>query len=407
MKIAEINMLTTGSTGKIMFQIAETARASGNTVQTYTPVPFVRGKKNNEVKIPDHFWWGTRTEAMFHYYAGSLFGVNGLFSWFGTHSLINRLKEFSPDIIHLHNLHGFCLNLPMLFKYIKKSGAKVVWTFHDCWAFTGHCPYFAVSGCDKWQTQCAKCPQPRIYPKMYLDTSKTMYSKKKKWFAGIEDLTIVTPSEWLAGLAEKSFFSNHEIKVINNGIDLSVFKPRESDFRKKHNLEGKHILLGVSFDWGYRKGLDVFKELAQRLDSKIYQIVLVGTDDNIDSQLPNNIISIHRTNNQIELAEIYSAADLFVNPTREENYPTVNMESIACGTPVLTFKTGGSPEIPDSLTGSVVDCNDIKGMEREIIRITEEVAFTRKNCLQRAESFDSKKCFEKYVELFNLIFEGE
>lgn len=407
MKIAEINMMTTGSTGKIMFQIAETARAAGNTVQTYSPVPFIRGKKNQKVNIPDHFWWGTRTEAMFHYYVGSLFGANGLFSWFGTYSLIKRLKKFSPDIIHLHNLHGFCLNLPMLFRYIKKSGVQVVWTFHDCWAFTGHCPYFSACGCNKWQTQCNKCPQPRIYPKMYLDTSKTIYQKKKKWFAGLENLTIVTPSEWLAELAKKSFFSKHEIKVINNGIDLSVFKPRESDFRKKYNLEGKRILLGVSFDWGYRKGLDVFTELAKSLDSETYQIVLVGTDENTDAQLPSNIISIHRTNNQTELAEIYSAADLFVNPTREENYPTVNMESIACGTPVLTFRTGGSPEIPDSLTGCVVDCNVIDGMEREIIRITEKEAFTQEDCMQRAKSFDKVRCFDKYVELFNSIFESE
>lgn len=406
MKIAEINMLTTGSTGKIMFQIAETARASGNTVQTYSPVPFVRGKKNKEVKMPDHFWWGSRTESMFHYYAGSLFGANGLFSWFGTRSLINSLKQFSPDIIHLHNLHGFCLNLPMLFRYIKRSGAKVVWTFHDCWPFTGHCPYFDLCGCDKWQTQCVKCPQPRIYPKMYLDTSKLMYSKKKKWFAGLEELTIVTPSEWLAGLVKKSFFSNHEIKVINNGIDLSVFQPRASDFRKKYNLEGKYILLGVAFDWGYRKGLDVFKELAKRLDPEIYQIVLVGTDDTVDAQLPDNIISIHRTNNQIELAEIYSAADLFVNPTREEVMGLVNIEANACGTPVLTFRTGGCPECVDDASGVVVDCDDIDSMEREIIRLTREAVFTKKDCEQRAAHFDGVKCFDEYLELFNFISKG-
>ena len=407
MKIAEINMLTNGSTGKIMFQIAETARASGNTVQTYSPVPFVRGKKNHLETIQGHFWWGSRTESMFHYYAGKLLGANGLFSWLGTRSLVQHLKKFSPDVIHLHNLHGFCLNLPMLFDYVKKSGVKVVWTFHDCWAFTGNCPYFAVSGCNKWKTSCKKCPHPEIYSKMYLDTSKIMYRKKKKWFSDPDNLTIVTPSEWLAGLVKKSFFSGHEVKIINNGIDLSVFRPRESSFRKKYNIAAKYILLGVSFDWGYRKGLDVFMELAKRLDPERYQIVLVGTDDNIDKRLPNDIISIHRTNDQIELAEIYSAADLFVNPTREENYPTVNMESIACGTPVLTFKTGGSPEIPDRLTGAVVECNDIDGMEREIIRITGESVFLAEDCLRRAESFDSAKCFAKYVELFNFICKGE
>lgn len=407
MKIAEINMLTNGSTGKIMFQIAETARASDDVVQTYSPVPFVRGKKSRPKERPNHFWWGSRREAMLHYYAGSLLGANGLFSWFGTHSLIKKLKEFSPDIIHLHNLHSFCVNLPMLFKYIEKSGAKVVWTFHDCWAFTGHCPYFTISGCDKWQTSCRKCPQPRIYPKMYLDTSKVMYRKKKKWFGDLDNLTIVTPSKWLAELVKKSFLKEHDIKVINNGIDLTVFYPRESEFRKKYSIEAKYILLGVSFDWGYRKGLDVFIDLARRLDPKDYQIVLVGTNETIDAQLPANIISIHRTNDQVELAEIYSAADLFVNPTREENYPTVNMESIACGTPVLTFNTGGSPEIPDSLTGAVVECGDVDGMEREIRRITSGQVFSKEDCLKRASNFDHTRCFNQYVELFDLICKGE
>lgn len=407
MKIAEINMLTNGSTGKIMFSIAETARASGHTVKTYAPIPFIKGQKNKTQSIPDHFWWGTRTEAMFHYYAGTLLGANGLFSYFGTKALIRDLEKFSPDIVHLHNLHGFCLNMPLFFKYLKKSAVQVVWTFHDCWPFTGHCPYFTVSGCEKWQTRCCSCPQPKIYPKMYLDTSKSMHKRKKQWFASLDNLTIVTPSEWLADLTKKSFFCNHPVMVINNGIDLSIFNPRKSDFKEKYNIGNKAMILGVAFDWGYRKGLDVFIDLAKRLDKKSYQIVLVGTNDRIDEQIPDNIISIHRTNNQTELAEIYSAADVFVNPTREDNYPTVNMESIACGTPILTFRTGGSPEIPNSVTGSVVDCNDIDGMEHEIIRITEEAAFTQKNCIQRAESFDGVKCFAKYVELFNLICKGD
>lgn len=407
MKIAEINMLTNGSTGKIMFQIAEKAREEENMVHTYSPVPFVRGKKNQLENIPNHFWWGSRFEAKFHYYVGSIFGLNGSFSYFGTRSLIKHLKKFAPDIIHLHNLHGFCLNLPMLFNYIKKSGVKVIWTLHDCWAFTGHCPYFDMVGCEKWKTGCYKCPQPKIYPKMYLDTSRVMYYKKKKWLSALKSLTIVTPSQWLAERVKQSFLSEYDIKVINNGIDISVFKPRESDFRKKYNIEEKYILLGVSFDWGKRKGLDVFKTLAEKLDSNRYQIVLVGTNDNIDAQLPSNIISIHRTYNQIELAEIYSAADLFINPTREDNYPTVNMEAIACGTPVITFKTGGSPEIPDDLTGVVVDCDNIAGIEQEITRITNEAIFHKKDCLQRAKLFDKQNCFEKYVELFNLINQNE
>ena len=393
-------MLTKGSTGKIMLSIAEEARKSGHTVKTYAPIPFVRGKRIQAENIPDHTWWGSRTEAMFHYYAGTLLGANGLFSYFGTRKLIRDLKRFSPDVVHLHNLHGYCLNLPMLFKYFKKTNVRVVWTFHDCWPFTGHCPYFTICGCDKWQATCGNCPQPKIYPKMYIDTSKFMHKRKKKWFAGLDNLTVVTPSEWLASLARKSFFHSCPIKVINNGIDLSIFKPQESDFREKYNIGNKKIVLGVAFDWSYRKGLDVFIELANKLDANRYQIVLVGTSDSVDKQLPANIISIQRTNDQNELAEIYSAADIFVNPTREENYPTVNMEAIACGTPVITFNTGGSPEIIDNSCGGVVDCNDVEHLCEEIQRVCEESPYSKESCLIKARSFDTSAKFKEYIELY-------
>lgn len=400
MKIAEINMVTSGSTGKIMLQIAETARAAGHTVQTYSPILFTNGKNNKPENIPDHFWWGSRFEQLIHRCAGSLLGVNGMLSWFGTRQLVKHLKKFSPDVIHLHNLHAFCVNLQVLFKYIKKSGVKVIWTLHDCWAFTGHCPHFTISGCEKWKTECKKCPQPKVYPKMYLDTSKTMYRKKKKWFSDIPNLTIVTPSEWLANLAKESFFKDRDVLVINNGIDLSVFKPRDTEFRKKHNIKAKYILLGVAFEWGYRKGLDVFVELSKRLDSALYQIVLVGTDENIDAQLPSNIISIHRTADQIELAEIYTAADVFANPTREEVMGMVNVEALACGTPVLTFETGGSPECIDNSCGSVVPCNNIDAFREEIERICEEYPYTKEACLARARYFDMNDKFKEYVELY-------
>ena len=213
-------------------------------------------------------------------------------------------------------------------------------------------------------------------------------------------MTIVTPSQWLADLVKKSFLKDYPVKVINNGIDLSVFKPTESDFRQKHGIGDKYMLLGVADSWGARKGLDVFIELSNRLDAAKYQIVLVGTNEVVDKQLPDNIISVHRTQDQKELAGIYSAANLFVNPTREENYPTVNMESIACGTPVLTFRTGGSPEIPDETCGAVVDCDDIDALESEIIRITKEKPFSQEACLKRAEAFDKDKLFREYVDLY-------
>ena len=258
--------------------------------------------------------------------------------------------------------------------------------------------------CDKWKTGCYRCPQYKEYPKSLFDNSKKMYRLKKKLFTGVENMTIVTPSEWLADLVKQSFLKYYPVKVIHNGIDLNIFKPTPSDFKEKYNIpDSKHILLGVAFGWGKRKGLDVFIELAKRLDYNKYQIVLVGTDDITDKQLPTEIISIHRTQNQQELAEIYTAADVFVNPTREENYPTVNMEAIACGTPIITFKTGGSPEIITEKTGVVVDCDDIDAMQKEIKRICEIKPFTKEDCINQAKLFDMNDRFQEYVDLYKEI----
>ena len=216
------------------------------------------------------------------------------------------------------------------------------------------------------------------------------------------DLTVITPSKWLADLVKRSFLKDCHIKVINNGIDLDTFQPQESDFRKRYNLQTKKIVLGVSMGWSEAKGIDVFAQLANNLPEN-YQVVLIGTDDKVDSELPKNIISIHCTQNQQELAEIYSCADVFVNPTREENYPTVNMESLACGTPVLTFNTGGSPEILDETCGSVVECDDIDALEKEIIRICTDNPYTKEACLRKAKGFDKNDRFKEYIELYERI----
>lgn len=400
MKIAQINMIPYGSTGKIMLQIAETARKQGHEVRTYSTIPFDKNEHAASTPTENHFVWGSEKENCIHYYLGSMLGRNGCFSKKGTAELIVDLKAFQPDIVHLHNLHKFCINIPMLFQYLKESNVRTVWTLHDCWAMTGQCPYFTMIKCEKWKTGCEHCPQLNVYPRSRIDNSKWMYVHKKEWFTGVSDMTLVTPSEWLAGLVRQSFLKNYPVQVINNGIDLSVFNPTPSDFRKRNKIsDNKYLLLGVAFGWGVRKGLDVFIELSKRLSDQ-YQIVLVGTDSAVDAQLPENIISIHKTQNQKELAEIYSAADLFVNPTREENYPTVNMESIACGTPVLTFRTGGSPEIVDDTCGYVVDCDDVDAMEREIRRITVNSPYTKERCVLKAKSYDMNLKFEEYLKLY-------
>lgn len=400
MKVAEINMIPYGSTGKIMLQIADEARKSGIKVKTYSTVPFDKRKKNFEVDAEEHYSFGSFSENKRHYYLGSTFGKNGCYSRKGTKELINYLKKFDPDIVHLHNLHKFCVNLSMLFGYLKESKVKVIWTLHDCWAFTGQCPHFTMVKCDKWKTGCHHCPQLNSYPTSRIDNSKRMYEKKKEWFCGIEDMTIVTPSHWLAGLVEQSFLRDYETKVIHNGIDLSVFKPTESDFRKKYNCEGKFIVLGVSFGWGIKKGLDVFVELAKRLDER-FQIVLVGTNESVDATLPKNIISIHRTNDQNELAQIYSAADVFVNPTREEVLGLVNVEALACGTPVITFNSGGAPECVDEKCGIVVPVENIDFMESEITRIYTQAPYSPDMCIKKAKEFEKGERFREYIDLYN------
>ena len=285
----------------------------------------------------------------------------------------------------------------MLFNYFKEKNIRLYWTFHDCWAFTGYCPHFDMAGCDKWQTQCCDCPQKGAYS-FFFDKSDKLYSKKKELFSGL-DLTIITPSEWLKGLVEKSFIGEYEVKVINNGIDLDIFMPGESDFREKHGLKDEFLILGVAFNWDERKGIDVFADLAGTLPSDC-RIVLVGTDENTRKLLPANVITISRTENQTQLAEIYSACDLFLNATREDTFPTVNIESLACGTPVLTFATGGSTEIIDSTCGMAVEKNDTDALRKAVLAIKESRLFTMEACLKRSAEYRKDDKFKEYADIY-------
>ena len=403
MRIVQINGGAKGSTGKIMMGIADIARTQGHEVMCASPITTTNRDAGEDC---GYYRIGTFNSRRVNVALARITGFNGCFAWFETYKLLKKIDEFKPDIIHLHNLHDSYINLPMLFSYIKKHNVPTVWTLHDCWAFTGQCPHFTMVKCDKWKAGCYGCPQYKEYPASLYDNTKKMWQLKKKWFTGVKNMTIVTPSEWLAGLARESYLKQYPIEVINNGIDLNVFKPTHSNFRKQYGIPGdKYIVLGVSFAWGYRKGLDCFVEMAEKLGEQ-YQIVLVGTDDEIDKHLPHNIISIHRTQNQKELAEIYSAADVFVMPTREENYPTVNMEAIACGTPVVTFDTGGSPEMLDDKTGIVVEANDIEATKKAIKDICE-----KKRCndeeyiVAYSKNFDMKKRFAEYIELYANVLE--
>lgn len=347
MKVVQINTFSNKSTGTIMMSIHKELLKLGH--ESY--VAWARGRKSNN---KNEILIGNKLDVYFHGIMTRLTDKVGFYSKRATKRFIRKLEEIKPDIVHLHNIHGYYINIELLFNYLKEKNIKVVWTLHDCWPFTGHCAYFSFINCNKWKTQCNNCPQINKYPKSFTDNSKWNYEKKKELFTNI-NMTIITPSNWLANITKKSFMGNNKVIVINNGVDCDIFKQRKSNFRKKYNLENKTIILGVASTWEERKGLQEFIKLSEKLDNS-YKIVLVGLSNKQLKIIPKNILGLKKTNTAEELAEIYSNADIFFNPTLEDNYPTTNLEAIACGTPVITYNTGGSPEIINNTKfGSVVN----------------------------------------------------
>ena len=398
MKVLQINAVPYGSTARIMFSLSDSVKANNGDCRCFYGFSWRKLNRTDAKTIGGLF------SKSLHMILARLTGLNGFFSLFATRKLIRSINSFNPDIIHIHNLHGWYLNLPLFTRFLKHSDIPVVWTLHDCWSFTGHCPHYEMQGCEQWKTACKKCALYREYPQCIFDDSKSMFRKKKNWFTGFSNLTIVTPSSWLASQVSQSFLKDYPIKVIPNGIDRSVFRDRSNE--KPLSYPGlatdKKIVLGVSFAWTEKKGIDVFIRLANTLGEQ-YQIVLVGTDEALEQQLPPAVCSIRNTADASQLAEIYSAADVFVNPTREETFPTVNMEALACGTPVITFRTGGSPEIIDKTCGLVIEKNDIDGLVSAIMKVCESAPFSKEACIKRAEVFDKELMCERYLNLYESV----
>ena len=393
MKIVQINTTCgVGSTGKICVGISRLLTENG--IENY--IIYSSKSDGYELGIRCSNDAQIKLQAMKSRICGN-YGFNSKKS---TRKIIAELERINPDIVHLHNIHSHDCNLEMLFTYLKRREIKIIWTFHDCWAFTAYCPHFTMAKCDKWKMNCAQCIQRKDYS-WFFDRSSYLYAKKKELFQGL-NLTIVTPSKWLADLVKQSFLKDYDVDIINNGIDLGVFKPVKSTFRTKYNLTDKKVLLGISYDWSIKKGLDVFLELSKKLSDE-YKIVLVGTNDEMEKKLPKNILSIHRTQSQSQLAEIYSAVDIFVNPTREDTFPTVNIEAIACGTPVITFRTGGSPEILDETCGSIIECDDIDAFEKEILHICMLDIYRKEDCVKKAADYEQKERFKEYIDLYERI----
>ncbi len=388
MKVLMINSVCgIRSTGRICTDLADALTAQGHEVKiAYGRETVPEKSRKYAVRI------GSNTDNKLHGLRSRLFDDTGFGSKRATKRFIEWVKSYDPDVVHLHNIHGYYINIELLFRYLAEAEKPVIWTLHDCWSFTGHCAYFDYAECDRWKTGCHNCPQKKEYPSsMLADRSKKNWEAKKKLFTAVKDMVFVTPSEWLAEILGQSYFGKYPVKVINNDIDLSVFRPTEGDFREKNGLTGKKMLLGVASVWDRRKGLKDYIKLSEKLDDN-YRIVLVGLSEEQIKQLPENVIGISRTNNTKELAEIYTAADYFLNLTYEDNYPTVNLEAQACGTPVISYRTGGSTESAVRF-GTVVE----KGAVGDVLKLIQSSPEFEKSL-----DFEESRghAVEKYMELY-------
>lgn len=399
MKILQINAVykNGGSTGRITYELKKIIEKSGNEAFVAFGFEYLKTNDINTYKIENIL------ELKYSILKTRLFGMHGFYNISSTKKMLKWISKINPDIIHLHNLHCHYMNLPLLFDYIKKNNIPVVWTLHDCWAFTGWCAHFDYINCEKWKTQCYHCKLKHSYPfTWFFDRSYTLYKKKKEIVNGVSNMIIITPSLWLANKVKDSFLNRYPIKVINNGIDLDIFKPSPSDFKEKYNLKNEKIVLAVANGFTKNKGIDFILRLPDLLPEN-YVVVIVGLQGRKIKKFRG--ISIDRIDNVYDLAKIYSAADVFINPTLEDTFPTTNIEAIACGTPVITYKTGGSPESINQEVGVVVE----KGNEEEFVKAIKNIEKNIKisaNCRMRAlEYYDKNQKYEEYIEIYKKLYE--
>lgn len=398
MKVLEINSVSgTGSTGRIACQIAEIVVQNGGEASVaYGRSYYAKGCNVPVYKI------GSAVDVKIHAGLSRITDRQGFYSRKATLKFVEYIKHYNPDIIHLHNIHGYYLHIPTLFNFLVEYNKPVVWTLHDCWAFTGHCAYFDYIGCQKWKNGCHDCPQKKIYPKsLLLDQSKRNWEEKKKLFCSVKNMTIVTPSHWLAGLVKESFLQKYPVQVIHNGIDLNVFKPTTSTWKEDHGIT-KPIILACASKWDERKGYRDVLKLAELLP--YYQVVIVGVSKRQAKGLSPNIIGIQKTDSVQELVKIYSAADVFINPTYEDNYPTVNLEAIVCGIPVITYRTGGSPE-SIGVDGVIVRKGDVTSMSliiQEILQNLKDMNYIHQTRIPNVH--DLSDSYKTYLELFSQYY---
>jgi len=376
------------STGKITESIAKLAMAQGWESHIMHGARFVGNT------IQHHYQVSSLACEYIHYIESLLLDRHGLGSRLATKRIIAKIKEIKPDIVQLHCLHGYYINYKYLFEYLNQTNIPIVWTFHDCWAFTGHCAHFVTVKCNRWKEEgCHNCPLKGDYPKAIIDSSSSNFKLKKRLFSSNNNLHIVAVSEWLALITKESFLKDKDIRVINNGIDTNIY-------RTCAEKSEKFSIIGVASAWNKDKGLYDFFELRKILSINDYDITLVGLTKEQLNEVPEGINGVTKTSSIIELAALYSKAHIFVNPSYADSFPSVNMEALACGLPVITYRTGGSPEIVDSKTGVVVEQGDVVSLANSIIYMKGH-PLSSTNCRERAERLYNKdERFMDYIKFY-------
>ena len=379
-----------GSTGKIVTGIYDNLVAHGHECMiAYGRYSAPRGY--NAYRI------GSDLDVNVHGVLSRITDKQGLYSKQATKKFIKKIEEFNPDVVHMHNIHGYYVNYKILFEYLRKSNRRVIWTLHDCWSLTGHCTHFEYIGCDKYKDRCYRCAQLKEYPKSYLcDASTKNHELKKELFSNMNDMVLVTPSSWLKDIMLNSYMGKYSIKVIPTGIDLSIFKPQKANLRTEYGLDGKIIILGVANPWRERKGLFEFNKLCDRLDDS-YKIVLIGLNEDQKKLVDGRIVALGKTENVMQMAQWYSTADVYVNLTLEDTFPTTNIESLACGTPVITYDVGGSKESLSEKTGFVAKANDIAAVVDYLGKIKTGI-IDSSSCIEQAALYSKELRFEQYYK---------
>lgn len=397
MHLLQLNTtVNSGSTGRIAEDIGQVMLANGH----QSAIAYGRGARPSQselIKI------GSQVDVVLHGLKTALLDRHGFGSRRATEKLVQQIQALQPDVIGMHNIHGYYLNIEVLFDYFAKIETPVIWTLHDCWSFTGHCTFYDSIGCERWKTQCHTCPKKDKYPRSYgFDNSRANYLDKKKIFTSARNLQLVTPSHWLARQLASSYLQDVPVRVIHNGVDTNAFTPDvSSDYPKQLGLEGKKVILGVASIWDERKGLAEFIKLGELLPAN-YQILLVGLSQKQIDQLPPTIHGLNRTESLEELCALYAYAAVYCNPTFQDNFPNTNIEALACGTPVVAYRTGGCPEAVDQATGRIVPVGNIDALKAAILEITAEDRLHLRNvCRQRAlDHFNKDERYLDYLTLY-------